>query len=236
MSGSAPFSGLLCDARPALPGGVDDRHVEDRVEVEVGHVVGHVARETEQQVLALGDDLVDARVGTVGLVDEQDDRQPGLERLAQHEAGLRQRALARVDEQHDAVDHREAALDLAAEVGVTGGVDDVDRDRGRRCACTPSYAIAVFLARIVMPFSRSSSFESIARSSTWACSANEWVCLSMASTSVVLPWSTWATIATLRRSLRVALAMVSVLSDACRHVAPSRPAAGGAAAARKRWV
>ena len=75
-------------------------------------------------------------------------------------------------------------------------------------ACTPSYSIAVFLARIVMPFSRSSSFESIARSSTWAWSANEWVCLSMASTSVVLPWSTWATIATLRRSLRVALAMV----------------------------
>ena len=73
-------------------------------------------------------DLVDARVGAVGLVDEQDDGKLRLERLAQHEAGLRQRALARVDEQHDAVDHRQAALDLAAEVGVTGGVDDVDRD------------------------------------------------------------------------------------------------------------
>ena len=32
-----------------------------------------------------------------------------------------------VDEQHDAVDHRQAALDLATEVGVAGGVDDVDR-------------------------------------------------------------------------------------------------------------
>jgi hypothetical protein len=48
---------------------------------------------------------------------------------------LRQRALARVDEQDDAVHHRQAALDLAAEVRVAGRVDDVDRqpavlDRG----------------------------------------------------------------------------------------------------------
>ena len=52
-----------------------------------------------------------------------------LQRLAQHEAGLRQRALAGVDEQQHAVDHGQAALDLAAEVGVAGGVDDVDGDR-----------------------------------------------------------------------------------------------------------
>ena len=51
-----------------------------------------------------------------------------LQRLAQHEAGLRQRTLARVDEQQHAVDHRQAALDLAAEVGVTRGVDDVEDD------------------------------------------------------------------------------------------------------------
>ncbi len=51
-----------------------------------------------------------------------------LQRLAQHEAGLRQRALAGVDEQQHAVDHGQPALDLAAEVGVTGGVDDVQDD------------------------------------------------------------------------------------------------------------
>ena len=49
-----------------------------------------------------------------------------LERLAQHEARLRERAFARVDEQQHAVDHRERALDLAAEVGVAGRVDDVE--------------------------------------------------------------------------------------------------------------
>ena len=55
-----------------------------------------------------------------------------------------------------------------------------------------------------MPFSRSRSPESMTRSATlsawWAVKAPAW--RSMASTSVVLPWSTWATIATLRRSVR----------------------------------
>jgi response regulator of citrate/malate metabolism len=65
-------------------------------------------------------DLRDPGVGTVGLVDQQDHGQLRLQRLAQHEAGLRQRTLRRVDQQHDTVDHRQAALDLAAEVGVAG--------------------------------------------------------------------------------------------------------------------
>ena len=72
-------------------------------------------------------DLGDAGVRTVGLVHEQDHGKLRLERLAQHEPGLRQRALARIDEEDDAVDHRQAALDLAAEVRVPGGVDHVDR-------------------------------------------------------------------------------------------------------------
>ena len=49
-----------------------------------------------------------------------------VERLAQHEPGLRQRTLRGVDQQQHAVDHGQAALDLAAEVGVTRRVDDVD--------------------------------------------------------------------------------------------------------------
>ena len=48
------------------------------------------------------------------------------ERLAQHEPRLRQRALGGVDEQEAAVGHRQHALDLAAEVGVAGRVDQVD--------------------------------------------------------------------------------------------------------------
>ncbi len=110
-------------------GRVDDRDVEDRVEIEVRVLVGHVARKAEEQVLALGDDLVDAGIRAVRLVDEQDDGKVGFERLTQHETGLRQRAFARVDEQHDAIHHGQAALDLPTEVGVAGGVDHIDGDR-----------------------------------------------------------------------------------------------------------
>ena len=85
-----------------------------------------VGVEVEEQLLHLVHDLGDAGVAAVDLVHHEDHGQPRLERLAQHEAGLGQRALAGVDEQQHAVDHGEAALDLAAEVGVAGGVDDVD--------------------------------------------------------------------------------------------------------------
>src|SRR5215218_3301706 len=67
---------------------------------------------------------------------------------------------------------------------------------------TPPWRTAVFLARIVMPFSRSRSIESSTRSATSWLARNAPDCHSIASTSVVLPWSTWATIATLRRSSR----------------------------------
>src|SRR5918993_1022653 len=53
-----------------------------------------------------------------------------------------------------------------------------------------------------MPFSRSRSIESITRSATSALARKAPDCHSIASTSVVLPWSTWAMIATLRRSSR----------------------------------
>src|SRR5205809_2562245 len=51
---------------------------------------------------------------------------------------------------------------------------------------------------IVMPFSRSRSMESIIRSGTASFSRKRPDCQSIASTSVVLPWSTWAMIATFR--------------------------------------
>ncbi len=87
-----------------------------------------VGVEVEEELLHLVDHLVDAGVGPVDLVDHQHHRQAGLERLAEHEAGLGEGSLRRVDQQEDAVDHGQAPLDLAAEVGVAGGVDDVDLD------------------------------------------------------------------------------------------------------------
>ena len=52
----------------------------------------------------------------------------GFERLAQDEAGLGEGALRGVDEEEHAVDHGQAPFHLTAEVGVPGGVDDVDLD------------------------------------------------------------------------------------------------------------
>ena len=70
---------------------------------------------------------------------------------------------------------------------------------------TSPWWTAVFLARIVIPFSRSRSIESITRSATSWPLRKAPDCHSIASTSVVLPWSTWATIAMLRRSSRVVI-------------------------------
>src|SRR5256885_2110555 len=56
-----------------------------------------------------------------------------------------------------------------------------------------------------MPFSRSRSIESSTRSLTSWLARNAPDCHSRASTSVVLPWSTWAMIARLRMSVRAAM-------------------------------
>jgi len=39
---------------------------------------------------------------------------------------LRLRAVVRIDDEQHAVDHFHDALDLAAKIGVAGGVDDID--------------------------------------------------------------------------------------------------------------
>jgi hypothetical protein len=103
---------------PVTARAVDDREL-DLVFLRV---------EIEEEFVHLVDDLERARVRSVHLVDHEDHRQIAGEGLAQHEPCLRQGPFGSIDEQHDAVDHGERPLDLAAEVGVSGGVDDVQRD------------------------------------------------------------------------------------------------------------
>ena len=106
----------LADREALAARGVDHREVEllvgrtERVE-QREHLVHHLVR-------------VDAR--TIDLVDDDDRLEAHLERLLRHEPRLRHRALVGVDEEQHRVDHAEHALDLAAEVGVARGVDDVD--------------------------------------------------------------------------------------------------------------
>ncbi len=70
--------------------------------------------------------LVRTGVLAVDLVDDYNDLRALLHRLLEHELRLRLRAVVRIDHEQDAVDHAHDALDLAAEVGVAGGVHDVD--------------------------------------------------------------------------------------------------------------
>ncbi len=124
-SGFSPLAGSVVLAMPARPEAYSVGS-PSAFSAAAWRFVVEVGGDVEQQVVALGDHLGDAGVGTVGLVDHEDHRQVRGQRLAQHEAGLRQRALGGVDQQQHAVDHGQAALHLAAEVGVAGRVDDVD--------------------------------------------------------------------------------------------------------------
>ena len=126
-------------------GDIVQNGVEQRLQVGAHHVGGvaggAVAGGTEQhgavQLLGSGiqiqqqfqhliDDLVDALVGPVDLVDDHDDPVAQLQRAAQHEAGLGHGAFGGVHQQDNAVDHLQDALHLAAEVGVARGIHDVD--------------------------------------------------------------------------------------------------------------
>ena len=103
--------GPTADAR-----GIDMRKVQLLVAgAQVGEQVEHVV----QRLVGLGCGLVD-------LVQHDDRAQAQGKRLGGHELGLGHRAFGRIDQQADAVDHRQDAFDLAAEIGVAGRVDDVD--------------------------------------------------------------------------------------------------------------
>ena len=123
---------------------VDDR-LEQRIERAFADVVGQagiavaaagverreiellvIGFEAEEQLEHFVQHFGGARVGTVDLVDDDDRLEAERERLAGDELGLRHRAFGGVDEQDHAIDHRQDALDLGAEIGVAGRVDDVD--------------------------------------------------------------------------------------------------------------
>ena len=101
----------------ALPGGAEEHGT---VQLLVRGVQVH------EELQALVDDLVDALVGAVDLIDHHDDPVAQLQGLGEDEAGLGHGALGGVHQEDNAVDHLEDALHLAAEVGVAGGIDDVD--------------------------------------------------------------------------------------------------------------
>ncbi|KAG1254850.1 hypothetical protein G6F65_016875 [Rhizopus arrhizus] len=100
---------------------VQGRGVDDR---EVQLLIG--GAELVEQVEDLVDHPLRTRARAVDLVDHHDRLEAHREGLLGHEAGLRHRAVHRVDQDQHGVDHRQHALDLTTEVGVAGGVDDVE--------------------------------------------------------------------------------------------------------------
>ena len=115
--GHVAFAHVRLQAGIALQGrGVDG--------VEIELVVG--GAEAVEQVEGLVEHPARARAGAVDLVDHHDRLEAHREGLLGDEAGLRHRAVHGVDQDQHRIDHRQHALDLAAEVGVARGVDDVD--------------------------------------------------------------------------------------------------------------
>ncbi len=134
------------------------------------------------------------RVRAVDLVDGDDRLEADLQRLGDHELGLRQRTLGGIDQHDRAVHHVEDALDLAAEVGMARRVDDVDagcapQDR-RDLGQDGDAALALEVIGIDRPFGHALVLAERAR------------LLQQPVDQVVLPWSTWAMMATLRRFMK----------------------------------
>jgi hypothetical protein len=109
-----PNSGLSGPAGAAR--GVKGREIQLLV---IGAEIGEHVEHLVQRPVRLG-------VGLVDLVQHHDRPQPQRQRLRGDKFGLRHRPLGGIDQQHHTIDHRQDPLDLAAEIGVAGRVDDVD--------------------------------------------------------------------------------------------------------------
>ena len=131
---------------------VASRRVDDR-EVEL-IVIGIEFHEELEDLIV---DIVHALVRLIDLVDDDNRLQLLLQGLAQDVLRLRHWAFECIDEQENAVDHVEDTLDLAAEVSVARGIDDVDLDAvvhdGRVLRENRDAALALDIARVHDAFS-----------------------------------------------------------------------------------
>ncbi len=87
-----------------------------------------VGAELDKEVENLVDNLLGTRAGSVDLIEDNKRLFAESESLLKHEACLGHTTLKRVYEENNAVHHLENALYLAAEVGVSGSVHDIDFD------------------------------------------------------------------------------------------------------------
>ena len=146
-----------------------------------------------EQIKHLVHHFVRPGVGPIDLVDHHDRPHSALEGLRQHETRLRHGPFRGVDQQQGPVRHAHHPLHFAAKIGVARRVDDVDLH-------------PVVWNRDILGQDRYPPFplqfvgvqDALALKLGFAKPA---ALAHMQSTSVVLPWSTWAIMATLRVSL-----------------------------------
>ena len=91
---------------------------------KIENIVGCI--KLDEEVEDLVDNPAAAGSRLVDLVDDDDHRQVVLQGFLQHEIGLGHRPLLGVDEQQGAIGHPQHPFHLPAEIGMTGGVDDID--------------------------------------------------------------------------------------------------------------
>ena len=85
-----------------------------------------VGLKVDEQLVHLIEHFFRTSVTAVNLVDDHDCRQVQRKRLLQNVTSLRKRSFSSVNEQQNAVNHREGALNFSTKVGVTRSVDQVD--------------------------------------------------------------------------------------------------------------
>ena len=96
--------------------GVDDREVDLLL----------IRTKVKEELIDLVNDLLDACVGAIDLVDHKDYRKRARKRLGEDIARLWERPLRRVNQEEYGVNGQEASFNLASEVGVAWRVHDHD--------------------------------------------------------------------------------------------------------------
>ena len=67
-------------------------------------------------------------IRTIDLVDNHDNLKPGRQSLFKDKPGLGQRTFRRIHQQNSSVRHGERPFHFSAEIGMTGGINNVDAD------------------------------------------------------------------------------------------------------------
>ena len=82
--------------------------------------------EIDEKVVEFVYDLLNSRVGPVDFIDDSYGRQFRFEGFHENVAGLRQGAFTGIDEEQNAVDHRQGSFNFATKITVPRSIDDVD--------------------------------------------------------------------------------------------------------------